>query len=131
MIWLEIFIYQKSLLNYWLQDYKRIYCWNSVQVSHFIETGKQNCVSTFFQMASLSIVLILKGYFSLWDFQLMIQGIVQRLFIDSSKRSLKCVLLHNGNKYGSVPVGHFIKLKEEYKTIKIVLARLQYNFVNL
>ena len=28
-----------------------------------------------------------------------------RLFIDSSKRSLKCVLLHNGNQYGSIPIG--------------------------
>ena len=29
-----------------------------------------------------------------------------RLFIDSSKRSLKCVLLHNGNIYGSIPIGY-------------------------
>ena len=50
-----------------------------------------------------------------------------RLFIDSSKRSLKCVLLHNGNKYGSVPIGHSVNLKEEYKNIKIVLERLQYH----
>ena len=28
-----------------------------------------------------------------------------RLFIDSYKRSLKCVLLHNGNLYGSVSLG--------------------------
>ena len=29
-----------------------------------------------------------------------------RLFIDSSKRSLKCVLLHNGNLSWSIPIGH-------------------------
>ena len=29
-----------------------------------------------------------------------------RLFIDSSKLSLKAVLLHNGNQHPSVPVGH-------------------------
>ena len=29
-----------------------------------------------------------------------------RLFIDSSKLSLKAVLLHNGNTLPSVPVGH-------------------------
>jgi len=29
-----------------------------------------------------------------------------RLFIDSSKRSSKCVLGHNGNLYGFVPLGH-------------------------
>ena len=28
-----------------------------------------------------------------------------RLFIDSCKRSLKCVLLHNGNDFGSIPLG--------------------------
>ena len=28
-----------------------------------------------------------------------------RLFIDSSKQSLKCVLLHNGNKFGSILIG--------------------------
>ena len=31
-----------------------------------------------------------------------------RLFIDSSKRSLKCVLLHNGNKFACVPIGHSV-----------------------
>lgn len=35
-----------------------------------------------------------------------------RLFIDSWKRSLKCVLLHNGNKLGSLPVAHSTKVKE-------------------
>lgn len=29
-----------------------------------------------------------------------------RLFIDSSKRSLKAVLLHNGNQYASLPISH-------------------------
>ena len=29
-----------------------------------------------------------------------------RLFIDSSKRSLKCVLLHNSNMYVPIPIGH-------------------------
>jgi hypothetical protein len=42
-----------------------------------------------------------------------------RLFIDSSKRSLKCVLLHNDAKhtYGAVPIGHSTKLKEDYESI--------------
>ncbi|KAI6650813.1 Nuclear pore complex protein [Oopsacas minuta] len=29
-----------------------------------------------------------------------------RVFIDSSQQSLKCVLLHNGNKFSSIPIGH-------------------------
>ena len=43
-----------------------------------------------------------------------------RLFLDSSKQSLKCVLLHNGNLYGGVPVGHFVHLRETYDDIKAV-----------
>ena len=49
-----------------------------------------------------------------------------RLFIDSSKRSLKCVLIRNGNQYGSIPIGHSVTLKENYENIKIVLERLKY-----
>lgn len=50
-----------------------------------------------------------------------------RLFIDSSKRSLKCVLLHNGNKYGSIPIAHSTKMKEEYENIAVVLDKIKYN----
>jgi hypothetical protein len=39
------------------------------------------------------------------------------LFINSSKHSLKCVLLNNGNRYGSIPTGHSARMKEEYKAI--------------
>lgn len=49
-----------------------------------------------------------------------------RLFIDSSKRSLKCVLLHNGNKLASIPIGHSTKLKEEYQNIKLVLEKISF-----
>ena len=49
-----------------------------------------------------------------------------RLFIDSSKRSLKCALLHNGNQYGSILIGHSVTLKENYENIKAVLERLKY-----
>ena len=35
-----------------------------------------------------------------------------RLFIDSFKRSLKCVLLHNGNKFACVPIGHSVIVKK-------------------
>lgn len=50
-----------------------------------------------------------------------------RLFIDSSKRSLKCVLLHNGNKLGSLPIAHSTKVKEEYPTIALVMKKIKYD----
>jgi hypothetical protein len=43
-----------------------------------------------------------------------------RLFIDSSKHSLKCVLLNNGNKYGSSPIGYSNRMKEDYTAISLV-----------
>ena len=49
-----------------------------------------------------------------------------RLFIDSSKRSLKCVLLHNGNKLASIPIGHSVQMKKTYKNMKIILDRMKY-----
>lgn len=50
-----------------------------------------------------------------------------RLFLDSSKRSLKCVLLHNGNIYGAVPIGHSVHLREEYNDIKSMINLLKYS----
>lgn len=50
-----------------------------------------------------------------------------RLFIDSSSRSLKAVLLNNGNKVASVPVGHSTQLTESYDNIKILLEAIGYD----
>ena len=41
-----------------------------------------------------------------------------RLFLDSSKRSLNCVLLYNGNKLASIPIGHSVQMKETYENMK-------------
>jgi hypothetical protein len=40
-----------------------------------------------------------------------------RLFIDSSKRSLKAVLPHNSNVLASIPIAHSTKLSESYETL--------------
>ena len=50
-----------------------------------------------------------------------------RLFMDSSKRSLKCVLLHNGENYGAVPIGHSTVLKEQQQDIRTVMNLLKYH----
>ena len=49
------------------------------------------------------------------------------LFIDSCKASLKCVLLHNGNRYAAIPVGHYVDLKETYQNMKMLLAKIKYD----
>ena len=50
-----------------------------------------------------------------------------RLFIDSSKRSLKAVLLHIGNKKPSIPIAHSSQLKESYDSIEILLNAIHYS----
>jgi hypothetical protein len=46
-----------------------------------------------------------------------------RLLMDSSKRSLKAVLLHNGN-YTSLPIGHSVQLKEGNEDLELFLTKL-------
>ena len=50
-----------------------------------------------------------------------------RLFIDSCKRSLKAVLLHNGYSYVSVSIGHSVHLKETYENIQLILTKVKYS----
>ena len=49
-----------------------------------------------------------------------------RLFIDSSERSLKAVLLHNGNVKPCIPIAHSVHLKESYENMNTVLEAIQY-----
>ena len=48
------------------------------------------------------------------------------LFIDSSKVSLKVVLLHNGNKFPSIPLVHAATMKESYESVKLLLGKIKY-----
>lgn len=50
-----------------------------------------------------------------------------RLFIDSSKSSLKAVLLHNGNLLDSIPVALSEETLESYETIKNLLTCIKYD----
>ena len=49
-----------------------------------------------------------------------------RLFVDPSNRSLKAVLLNNGNKFSSIPVGHSVKMKESHESMELLLSALNY-----
>lgn len=50
-----------------------------------------------------------------------------RLYIDSSKQRLKCILLHNRNLIDTIPICHSVCLREKYKNIKRVIDLLQYH----
>jgi len=51
----------------------------------------------------------------------------RRLFVDSSKVGLKVVLLHNGNKFPSVPLAHAANMKESYESMKLLLGKIKYD----
>ena len=40
---------------------------------------------------------------------------------------IKCVLLHNSNVYGAVPVGQSVHLREEYDDIRMIMDFLKYS----
>ena len=50
-----------------------------------------------------------------------------RLFIDSSQRSLKVVLLHNGNVHPSIPIAHSVILRERYENVQKLLDLIKYD----
>jgi len=50
-----------------------------------------------------------------------------RLFIDSSKVSLKVVLLHNGNRFPSVNVARVANMKENYESLKLLSGKIKYD----
>jgi hypothetical protein len=49
-----------------------------------------------------------------------------RLFIDSSKTSLKAILLNNGNNYASTPIAHSVHHKESYESVQILLRLINF-----
>ena len=53
-----------------------------------------------------------------------------RLFIYSLNKSLKAVLLYNGNRVSSIPVGYSISISENYNNMIVLLDSLNYNFHN-
>jgi len=50
-----------------------------------------------------------------------------RLFTDSSKVSLKMVLIHKGNRFPTVPLAHATNMKESYESMKLLLGRIKYD----
>jgi len=51
-------------------------------------------------------------------------------FCRQFQKSLKCVLLHNENLYGSVPLGHSTTLKEKYDEINLLWKKFHTNSSN-
>ena len=48
-------------------------------------------------------------------------------FIDSSTKSFKAVLLHNGNIFPSIPLSYSLQMKEDYENVKQLLIKINYS----
>ena len=53
-----------------------------------------------------------------------------RLFIDSSKSSIKAVLLHNGNLLPSIPIAYSENLREPHESMVFLLEHITYDTYN-
>ena len=53
-----------------------------------------------------------------------------RLFTDSSKVSLRLVLLHNGNRFPTVPLAHADNMKEGHESMKLLFGKIKYDELN-
>ncbi|ESN93095.1 hypothetical protein HELRODRAFT_165255 [Helobdella robusta] len=106
----------------------RLKQWNllqsDVKVSYF-RKRQQNLVRFFEKKNSLVVCVDIYGL--MYCLNLNYDPTEWRLFIDSSKLSLKAVLLHNGNHLPSVPIGHAAHKKETYRNMKILLNSINYN----
>lgn len=92
----------------------------------FYRTREKDMLPFFTQEDNLTFCLDVKGLLEKMGLLSQYDASDWRLFIDSSKRSLKCVLLHNGNRFGAIPIAHSTKMKEEYDTIALVLQKIKY-----
>lgn len=88
------------------------------QFQKFYTINTQNTFSYCINIEGLMIEMDLNYNYNAKDW---------RLFIDSSKTSLKAVLLHKLNTKPSVPIAYSIDMKECYETMKIILQSIQYD----
>ena len=105
--------------------------WNLLDVSvQNAEPRKrhQNFSSFFIMQNAICFCNNVSGLF----YSIGIPGIPSewRLFFDSSSKSLKAVLLQNGNKYPSLPLAHSVHLKETYENVKTMLNVFNYDRCN-
>ena len=110
-------LYLASRLKQWnlVQDYVRITSFRNrnEDLASFFDMENKLCYCT--NIPGLFTSLGLPHNPSDW-----------RLFIDSSKRSLKGVLLYNGNKYPSIPIAHSVNLNESYDNMELFLEAIRY-----
>jgi len=121
MTWCVICIYPKRKQKFWVPGYNSGIYWNQEQPFRPFVAAMKTLLLIY---ASAENICYLQRY--RWaDDRTGVRTFHWRLFIGSSKTSLKAVLLYNGNVKPSIPVGYSILRKETY-TMKILLDLLEY-----
>jgi len=106
----------------------RLKGWNllcqDTKVCFTLGTMKNSSISSPWKMVSCFAMM----FVPLWKF--LAKNITQdqwRLFIDLIKVSWKVVLLHNINRFLSVPLAHAANMKESYEGMKLLLGKIKYD----
>jgi hypothetical protein len=89
---------------------------------YWYRSREQEFTSYFSQDGDLVYCCNIPGLMQKFGIQYKVNEL--RLFIDSSKRSLKAVLLHNGKSYASLPISHSVYLEENYENLKLALTKI-------
>ena len=127
MTWPGIWGFQRRIHNFLALDFVKVIF--SLKKQHLggYRNREQEFRSYFLQHSSSSLVYCanIKGLVEALG--IPYNPLEWRLFIDSSSRSLKAVLLNIGNKIASVPIGHSIQLTESYENMKKLLDAINYS----
>ena len=124
IIWLEIWAFWKRQWNCWSLDWKKNTDWPKDFINRRIVNKLILKKSTLMKRRT-------------WSFCPCITGLMDtlgpnyvkdksRLFLDSSKRSIKAFFLYHKSHCASVAVGHPMHLKERYKYLVLSLKIVSY-----
>jgi hypothetical protein len=91
---------------------------------YWYRSREQEFTSSFSQDGDLVYCCNIPGLMQLFGVEYKVNE--WRLFIDSSIISFKAILLHSGNNYTSLPIGHSVHLKESYENFELVLTKIEY-----
>jgi len=113
-IWSETLVLPSPMLNFWHPGSSSGTCWMKAYTD---QRKRHQTFSNFFsRQDGLCFCNNVAGLFE--AIGITCNPSEWRLFIDSSSRSLKAVLLHNGNNYPSLSMAHSVHLKEDYTVSK-------------
>ena len=125
--WIQIYFQNLSITHIFRS---RLKGWNllrqDIKVWFYLNAMTYTRISSSRKMVSCFAMM----FVPLWKFLVMNRAYNPdqwRLFIDSSKVSLKMVIFHNGNRFSSVPSAHAANTKGRCESMKLLLGKITYD----